>query len=743
MALYNKEFYAEMYERNKKVASEIMPILIELLKPQSIVDVGCGQGIFLQEAEREGIEVLGIDGDYVEKDKLLISNFMPFDLATPFKYDKKFDLAISFEVAEHIPKKSADIFVDTLTGLSDVIVFSAAIPGQGGVGHVNEEWASYWVEKFQKKDYYCSNCLREEFWNNDKITPLRRQNILLFVKADRYKEIVSRLATQSVWDVVHPETYRLEKRQIQNLKKENELLKKRVSDFEYMQNRIAKDTRKNCLIQLAKKKSRLTVWELINEIDVLEEYAQNDVFCENFSCYQLDNFELVYGNSKYVLWGAGEDGQKAYRLMKLLSKDITCWCDKNIREKKIINGVPIQSVEDMYRNYNNEILFIATRKYMTEVMHEIATRYTQLKKATFQYELQDAIHRHNAEYRKKSILSYPPLWMTIGVTSACSNQCLFCSYHGEDARNNSNVYGLPYMLSFEDFVRIVDMAKESGVPELRICGTGEPFFNPNILKMIDYVIEKYGELALQTGFTKSLFDKYNYLDELIKREKHITHISTDVMSAVAEEHNHIKKGASYSELMDAMSYIGKNSDIIVRAVVILTKYNYKHIKGIIDEFLERDVNLELSIVNLLSYNFSAFTSSGNVYTSKDEEMTKCLREVEEYATERGVRVSLPKPADREKDCYVFWSEFQTWPAKGCVKERYGENMIPHACSAVVRGELNSLGYLFDYPTLMEAWNNEKLVKLREDMMKGSYPSEWCRECFYYHQKDSVYRQKEE
>ena len=68
-------------------------------------------------------------------------------------------------------------------------------------------------------------------------------------------------------------------------------------------------------------------------------------------------------------------------------------------------------------------------------------------------------------------------------------------------------------------------------------------------------------------------------------------------------------------------------------------------------------------------------------------------------------------------------------------------MIPHACAAVIRGELNSLGYLFDYKTMMEAWNNEKLVKLRENIIKGVYPSEWCKRCFYYHGKDSYYTNK--
>lgn len=490
---------------------------------------------------------------------------------------------------------------------------------------------------------------------------------------------------------------------------------------------------------LAKRKSRISAWELINDIDKLEYYSQNETFRKNFSCYQLDNFELAYGNNKYILWGAGEDGEKVYRFMKLLDKDITVWCDKKLAGKTKMEDVRISSIEEMYSNYSNEIIFIASRKYMLEIMNEIANEHRHLKNAIFNYNHMNAWNRHNEEYRKEAVLSYPPLWMTIGVTSACNNRCLFCSYHGEEAKNISNTYGLPFMLSYEDFTKMVDMAKEGGVPEVHICGTGEPFLNPDILRMIDYTIQKYGEISLQTEFWKVLFDKKNYLDELIKREKHITYIATDVLSCVEEEHNRIKKGASYSELLETMEYIGKNSSLVIRAVVIITKENYKNIKGIIDDFLEREVNLELLIVNLLSYDYSDYTSSNNVYTSKDTEITECLKEVEEYAKQKGVRISLPKPADQEEECYVFWREFQTWPVKGCDKERYGENMIPHACAAVVRGELNSIGYLFDYETIMEAWNNEKLVKLRENMIKDNYPSKWCKQCFYYHKEDSVYQ----
>ena len=60
-------------------------------------------------------------------------------------------------------------------------------------------------------------------------------------------------------------------------------------------------------------------------------------------------------------------------------------------------------------------------------------------------------NNYKKEYLKEVKLSYPPRHITIGITSACNNRCLFCSYHGEDAKDNSEVYNLPFMLSIADF----------------------------------------------------------------------------------------------------------------------------------------------------------------------------------------------------------------------------------------------------------------------------------------------------
>lgn len=344
---------------------------------------------------------------------------------------------------------------------------------------------------------------------------------------------------------------------------------------------------------------------------------------------------------------------------------------------------------------------------------------------------------------ENGVLSYPPMHITVGVTSACNNKCLFCSYHGEAARGKSKVYNLPFMLSMEDFKKIVDMAYEGGVRRVHVCGTGEPFLNPHICEMLDYVAEKYGSVSFQTNFWKVLFDKNNYLDEIIKRADRIKFIATDICASAPEEHDYIKQGSSYIELLNSLEYIAQRADIKIMPFVIVTKSNYKDLKRIIDDFLERGINnIEINIGNLFSYDFSEFTSSDNVYVSTDYEITDSLCEMQAYGKEKGIVVNIPQPADKtNKVCGVFWEKFQTWPVMGCERERYGENMIPHACAAVVNGDLNSLGYIFDYNSIMEAWNSEKLVEIRKNLLEGKYPSEYCKKCYMYHLEDSYYKMK--
>lgn len=393
---------------------------------------------------------------------------------------------------------------------------------------------------------------------------------------------------------------------------------------------------------------------------------------------------------------------------------------KGIKDRKIILGAIFYSNDLVFEDY-------------------IQKRDDDFKLTDLPYYIEWEIKKR--EYLKEAVLHYPPRHITIGVTSICKNKCLFCSYHGEEYKEKSNVYGLPFMLSLDDFKKMVDMAYEGNVPYVHVCGTGEPFANPQILNMLDYVIERYGKVSFQTEFWPDLFKQKNYLVEICKRQSGIESITTDIFSADEQIHNTIKKGTSLAELIESLRYISVNSSIKLRINMILTHQNAKKISDIIDLFEKNEItNYSLDICNLFVYEGGAFTSAENVYTSKDREITKELETVVEYGEKKGIAVTIPKPADETKEiCRVFWDKSQTWPVRGCQKERYGENMIPMACAAVVNGKLNSLGYLFDYDNIMDAWNSPKLVEIRKNLLNGIYPSKYCKYCYLYDKEDGIYK----
>jgi len=190
---------------NPEAASQILPILFEFYRPNSIIDVGCGLGNWIEVAKKLGInDIIGVDGNYVNRSLLKISEkeFVEMNLLESFDLGRKFDMAICLEVAEHLPKSSADILIESLTRHSDVILFSAAIPGQGGQNHFNEQWPDYWQSKFEKNGFEMIDFFRPKIWNNKKIERWYRQNLFLVVKKEHS---LSRLGNNLGLSLVHPE----------------------------------------------------------------------------------------------------------------------------------------------------------------------------------------------------------------------------------------------------------------------------------------------------------------------------------------------------------------------------------------------------------------------------------------------------------------------------------------------------------------------------------------------------------
>lgn len=184
---YDATFYADLRDGARRSARAVLPMVFDRIAPESVVDFGCGSGGWLAEAEALGAKVFGLDGPWVPQDALEIApdRFQVADLMRPLDLDRRFDLALCLEVAEHLPAASAEILVGTLTDHAPAVLFSAAVPGQGGTDHVNEAWPDYWHSHFAQAGFVCDDTLRPALWTDERIEPWYRQNLLLFIRQDK------------------------------------------------------------------------------------------------------------------------------------------------------------------------------------------------------------------------------------------------------------------------------------------------------------------------------------------------------------------------------------------------------------------------------------------------------------------------------------------------------------------------------------------------------------------------------
>lgn len=183
---YKDDFFAYIEQGASRSAQVIVPLIRTLLGVESVLDVGCGQGVWLRVWQDCGTaDAVGVDGTYVDKSRLAIpaDQFVERDLSQPFSLDRRFDLVQSLEVGEHIADERADTFVSNLVAHGDVILFSAAIPGQGGEFHVNEQPYTYWRDKFVAHGFRTFDWLRPRVYGLTAIEPWYRYNTLVFARA--------------------------------------------------------------------------------------------------------------------------------------------------------------------------------------------------------------------------------------------------------------------------------------------------------------------------------------------------------------------------------------------------------------------------------------------------------------------------------------------------------------------------------------------------------------------------------
>lgn len=207
--IYTDEFYNRHAAKSYHSAITILGYLLKYLEINSVLDFGCGLGTWCKAATELGItNAYGIDlHKYHEKNMYISeSNYHSLDLRKKVKLNYDIDLAISVEVAEHIENKHCQTFLNNICLHSKVVLFSAAVPFQGGRNHINEQPLSYWVNKFNQKGYLLMDYIREQIWNDQSIDIWYRNNCVLFVHEDSYSEIHDRFGVKkSLIDVIHPD----------------------------------------------------------------------------------------------------------------------------------------------------------------------------------------------------------------------------------------------------------------------------------------------------------------------------------------------------------------------------------------------------------------------------------------------------------------------------------------------------------------------------------------------------------
>lgn len=187
MTRYDERFFRVRSEGSRRSADVVAPLLAELVRPRSVVDVGCGTGTWLAAFRELGVEdVLGVDGAYVPADQLQIPSerFVAADLTAPLDLGRRFDLVLCLEVGEHLPAAAAGRLVASLAALGSVVAFSAAVPGQLGEGHVNEQWQDYWASLFAEHGLVPVDAVRRRVWDDPEVAWWYAQNLLVYASEE-------------------------------------------------------------------------------------------------------------------------------------------------------------------------------------------------------------------------------------------------------------------------------------------------------------------------------------------------------------------------------------------------------------------------------------------------------------------------------------------------------------------------------------------------------------------------------
>lgn len=188
-AAYGPGFFESNAQSSMQSAQEIVPLVLEMLAPSSVIDVGCGSGGWLRVLAEHGVRnYLGVDQENAASGHLQISpdHFVAADLSEALPFPGRFDLALCLEVVEHLPLSVGVRLVQLLTQVAPTVLFSAGIPIQPGTGHISGRWPRFWASEFAKHGFQTLDVIRRRVWSNRRVSFWYAQNMVLYIEAKYY-----------------------------------------------------------------------------------------------------------------------------------------------------------------------------------------------------------------------------------------------------------------------------------------------------------------------------------------------------------------------------------------------------------------------------------------------------------------------------------------------------------------------------------------------------------------------------
>lgn len=217
LSAYDSGFFETQIAQSRESAQVVVPLLQLLLGDlRSVLDVGGGAGAWAATWAENGVDALDVDGEYVKPAQLLVprERFMAHDLTKPLDLGRRFDLVTCLEVAEHVEPAHAETLIGSLVRHGDLIVFSAAVPGQGGTNHVNEQWPEYWLPMFTRHGFEVFDVLRPRLWHEEAVGFWFRQNLLIYAKGAAAGRVRALPSVPLPLNLIHPEQFATKVRQL-------------------------------------------------------------------------------------------------------------------------------------------------------------------------------------------------------------------------------------------------------------------------------------------------------------------------------------------------------------------------------------------------------------------------------------------------------------------------------------------------------------------------------------------------